>query len=86
MKTRFEISREVFSGGRLLKECFEYYEEYYKEHGFILDKELEEVYKEFDKEIHLNKGDSVELHGSWIVEWKCVDLDKDVIIYVLIEE
>jgi len=86
MKTRFEISGDVFSSGRTLKECFEYYEYWYKEQGFILNKEDEEVYKEFDKEIYLNEGDRVGLCGLWIVEWKCVDLDDDVIIYVLIEE
>ncbi len=85
MKTRFRISSEVFDNGTL-EECFEYYERNYKQHGFILDKEAQDVYKLFDKEIALNEGDRVDLCGFRIVEWKCIDLDNDVIIYSLREE
>lgn len=86
MKTRFSIAYEVFLGEGTLEDMYKYYEDVYKKHGFILDKEREDVYKEFNNEIHLNEGDRVDLHGFRLVEWKCVDLDNNVIIYSLEEE
>lgn len=69
-----------------LQDMYKYYEDNYKKHGFILNKQEENVYKEFDREIQLNEGDRVDLQGFRIVDWKCVDLDNDVIIYSLKEE
>jgi hypothetical protein len=86
MKTRFSISQDVFSTTGTLNEMYKYYEDVYKKHGFILDKRQEDVYKDFNKEIQLNEGDRVDLQGFRIVDWKCVDLDSDLIIYSLIEE
>jgi len=65
---------------------YKYYEDNYKKNGFILNKQEENVYKEFDKEIQLNEGDRVYLQGFRIVYWKFVDLDNDLIIYSLKEE
>lgn len=88
MKTRFDFSPEVFQTDRDLLDCYDYYEQNLKEFGFILDKEQEAVYKEFDKEITLNEGDRVVLDGMGIriITWRCYDIDNDLMIYVLIEE
>lgn len=88
MKTRFDFSPEVFNIDGNLLDCYDYYEQNLKEFGFILDKEEEAVYKEFDKEITLNEGDRVILDGIGlrIITWRCYDIDKDLMIYVLIEE
>tara|TARA_R110000868_G_scaffold112930_4_gene303611 strand:+ start:7297 stop:7563 length:267 start_codon:yes stop_codon:yes gene_type:complete len=88
MKTRFDFSPEVFSIDGNLLDCYDYYEQNLKEFGFILDKEEEAVYKEFDKEITLNEGDRVILDGIGlrIITWRCYDIDKDLMTYVLIEE
>ncbi len=86
MKTRFSVNDDVFIGNGSLEKCYQYYEDYYKENGFVLDKNREEVYKEFDKEIQLNEGDRVDLLGFKIVKWKCIDLDNDLILYALEEE
>ena len=86
MKTRFLINNEVFLDNGTLEECYKYYEKYYKPKGFILNKESQDVYIEFDREIQLNEGDRVDLSGFRMVQWKCVDLDTDMIIYALEEE
>ena len=88
MKTRFDFSPEVFQRDGDLLDCYDYYEQNLKEFGFILDKEEEAVYKEFDKEITLNEGDRVVLDGIGlrIITWRCYDIDNDLMIYVLIEE
>jgi hypothetical protein len=88
MKTRFDFSSEVFQRDGDLLDCYDYYEENLKEFGFILNKEEEAVYKEFDKEITLNEGDRVILDGIGlrIITWRCYDIDKDLMTYVLIEE
>jgi hypothetical protein len=88
MKTRFEVSEEVFLNNGYLVDCYNYYEKNLKEFGFILDKEEEAVYKDFDKEITLNEGDRVVLDGIGlrIITWRCYDIDKDLMTYVLREE
>jgi hypothetical protein len=86
MKTKFTINREVFLDFNSLEESYAYYEEFLKPEGFILNKEMEEVYKMFDTEFNLNVGDRVCLNGFHIVDWKCVDLDNDYIKYDLVEE
>lgn len=88
MKTRFEINEEVFLDNGTLAECYDYYEKYLKEYGFVLDKEREDVFKEFDRSIILNEGDRIEMDGIGlrIINWKCYDIDNDVMTYVLKEE
>lgn len=83
MKTRFSINSEIFLGPGTIENMYQYYEERYKDKGFVLDKINEDVYKEFDQEIHLNEGDRVELQGIRIVDWKCIDLDNNVLKYSL---
>ena len=87
MKTRFEIHEEVFNNGTL-HECYEYYEKYLKQYGFVLDKERQDVFKEFDRSIILNEGDRIEMGGIGlrIIIWKCYDIDNDIMIYVLKDE
>lgn len=88
MKTRFEINEEVFLDNGDLPECYEYYEKYLKQHGFVLDKEREDVFKEFDRSIILNEGDRIEMDGIGlrIITWKCYDIDNDIMTYVLKKE
>jgi hypothetical protein len=88
MKTRFEINEEVFLDNGTLPECYDYYEKYLKEYGFVLDKEREDVFKEFDRSIILNEGDRIEMDGIGlrIITYKCYDIDNDVMTYVLKEE
>lgn len=86
MKTRFDVNTEIFDRRGTLEDMYKYYERYYKKYGFILDKINESVYKEFNREIHLNEGDRVYLEGFKFVHWKCIDLDKNIIRYSLINE
>jgi hypothetical protein len=86
MKTRFNINEEIFIGFNTIGDCYKYYEKHFKEHGFVLDKENEDVYKEFNKEIKLNEGDRVEFYGIRKVDWKCYNIEEDYIEYALIEE
>jgi len=88
MKTRFEINEKVFLYNGTLPECYEYYEKYLKQYGFVLDKESESVFKEFDRSIILNEGDRIEMDGIElsIITWKCYDIDNDIMTYVLKEE
>ena len=87
MKTRFEVGH-IFLNNGTLQECFDYYENNLKEYGFILDKEREEVFKEYNRQILLNEGDRIEMDGLGlqIISWKCYDPDNDIMIYTLIEE
>ena len=88
MKTRFEINKEVFLDNGTLPECYEYYEKYLKQCGFVLDKEREEVFKEFDRSIILNEGDRIVMDGIGvkIITGKYYDIDNDIMIYILEEE
>jgi len=86
MKTRFEINDEIFGNSMTLDDMFKYAENEYIKYGFTIDKINQDVYKEYDKEIILNKGDRVNLRGFRIVEWKCYDIDEDLMIYSLREE
>ena len=86
MKTKFDISNCIFDSHMKLEEGFDYYNECYKSKGFILNKEDQEVYKIFDKEIHLKEGDRVFLEGYAIVSWKCINIDDDMIEYIIEDE
>lgn len=86
MRTKFTINDEVFGSGMTLSECYQYFEQEYKQHGFILDKERDDAYIIFDKEINLNEGDRVYLYATRIISYKCVDLVNDIIEYLLVEE
>jgi hypothetical protein len=88
MKTRFEIDEEVLLQTETLPEFCDYYEKHLKQYGFVLDKEREEIFKEYDKPILLNEGDRIEMDGigSRIITWKCYNIDNDIMTYGLNEE
>jgi hypothetical protein len=88
MKTRFEINEEVFDEDVTLDHSYGYYEKYLKKYGFVLDKENQEVFKEFDRSIILNEGDRIEIDpiGFKIITWKCYNIDNDIMTYVLKNE
>ena len=87
MKTKFEISSEIFLTNGGLEKCYEFYEKYYKKYGFILDKENEEVYIIFDEQFDFNEGDRIEILGhSRIVDWKSTDITNKIITYSLDDE
>lgn len=84
MKTKFTINREIFiDNNETLEESFEYYEKYYKEYGWQLDKENHEVFFIIDKEIFLNEGDRVDIGDYRLVTWKCVNVLGGFIEYAL---
>ena len=85
MKTKFKIGNEIFLEGTL-PECYHFYEKHYKEHGWQLDKENEEVFMIFDKEINLKEGDWVDIKGCRYVSRKCINVLDDIIEYDLKEE
>lgn len=88
MITRFEINKEIFLGNGSIYNCYKYYEKHYKQDGWILDKEKETVYIDFNREIYLNILDRVSFHSIGLrqVVWKCIDLELDIIEYALHEE
>ena len=85
MKTKFDVSDSIF-GTVGIEKCFDYYNKHYKERGFIFDKENQEVYKIFNKEIHLKEGDRIFLESFRIVTWKCIHIEEDMIEYIVNEE
>lgn len=88
MKSRFFINEEVFTAKKTLNECFNIYDKYFKEHGFVLDKECENVYIDIDIDRELNEGDRVCLDrvGIKIVSCKCINLTHNIIEYDLKDE
>ena len=86
MKTKFSISDRCFGHVDTVDEGEKLYNKWYKKRGFIYNKENEEVYKIFDKEIHLNIGDKVSIGGLGIITWKCYDIDQGFIEYVVEDE
>jgi hypothetical protein len=88
MKTKFDVSNYCFlNEGGTVAQGEEIFEKELKDNGFLYDKETETVYTTVDRHIDLNEGDRVSLCiGIFIVEWKCYDIDEDVVEYVLKEE
>ena len=86
MKTKFTINREIFNREGGMQSMYDFYEECYKDEGWLLDKESEEVYMILDKEINLNEGDRVDILGIRLVTWKCLNVMEDIIEYSLEEE
>lgn len=85
MKTKFSVSRIVFSEGPLDK-CYEDYEKHYKKYGWQLSKEEEDVFMIIDRGINLNEGDRVSIDNLYIVVWKCLSVLDDIVEYSLEEE
>jgi hypothetical protein len=84
MKTKFKIGNEIFLVGTLT-ECIEFYEKYYKDKGWQIDEEDEEVFMIIDKEINLKEGDRVDIKGVRVVASKCLNVIDDIIEYELEE-
>lgn len=85
MKTRFMVNDEIFGYGSL-DEGFRLYEKEYKPLGFVLNKEDQDVYIDFDKEYNLNEGDKVNIYGIRVVESKIIDPVNDFVIYSLVDQ
>jgi hypothetical protein len=85
MKTKFSISEEIFLRDMSLSESYEFYEKNYKQLGWQINKEKEDVFMIIDKEINLQEGDRVDVDNNnfRIVNWKCVDVFNDRIEYAL---
>jgi len=88
MKTKFDISGLVFCTKGSLNDIFDRVEKHYLDHGYILDKEMQEVYLLIDKEFNLEIGDRVELPymGHLLVDWKSVNPVTNTITYAFEEE
>jgi hypothetical protein len=86
MRTRFDISNYIFTSD--VESGCARYEASYKEDGFILNKQEEAVFKEYDRGILLNVGDrvTIPIFGAGIIVWKGYDVDSDIMTYVLYEE
>ena len=88
MRTKFDVSPDFLNRAFKNKEqSLLYFEKYYKNDGFELDLDKVEVVKIVDKEIHLNVGDRIVFNNEYrIVIWKRVNIDDDIIEYVVEEE
>jgi hypothetical protein len=87
MKTKFNIGGEIFfSGNGTMAECIKIYEKHYKEDGWQINKEEEEVFMIIDEEINLNEGDRVSVMGIRVIAWKCVHVIEKIIEYSLEDE
>jgi hypothetical protein len=62
------------------------YNKYYAEKGFEFDQNSESIFKMFDKEYNLSKGDVVYLDDYYIVTDKWMDIEQDYVQYILKEE
>lgn len=64
------------------------YEMNYKDLGYMFNEDIMEeydwqyqIYKEYDKSIHLNEGDRLIVNeDDWTVTWKAFDADQDIMI------
>jgi hypothetical protein len=85
MKTKF-ITTEIFIEDRTLTESFEIFEKYFSANGWYIDLDNEEMFITIDKEINLNEGDRIDLHGYRKITWKCYNIIQDTIEYYTKEE
>lgn len=61
-----------------------YFKKHLKNRGFIWDKNICDVYKDFNRPINLNEGDLIDMRpfcGLQTITHKYYDVDKDMIIY-----
>ena len=66
-----------------------YFKKHFKEHGFIYEKEIDELYKDFDRAIFLNEGDRVDLIPFCAyqkVSFKYYAIDEDMMVYHIEQE
>ena len=85
-KTRFECSEIVYDVLDCRKDIEAYFKKNLKKHGFVYDKQMDQVYKDFDRAIFLNEGDCVDLIpfcSYQKVSFKYYLIDEDMMIYHL---
>lgn len=90
MKSKFTIYGwyEAFTTDEPIKisDLPNIYNKYYAKKGFEFDPGTESIFKMFDKEFNLSKGDSVYLHNYYVIIDKWVDIEQDYVHYILEEE
>ena len=64
-------------------QCVKYYESTFKDFGWKIDAEMEDVYMDFDELIHLKKGDIVDLDLIYVVKRKVTHPIKGFVEYFL---
>lgn len=85
MKTKF-TTKEIFDIYVTITRVYEVYQQYYSEQGWFIDLDNEEMFIIIDKEINLNEGDRINLHGYRKITWKCINIIQDIIEYNTEEE
>jgi hypothetical protein len=83
LKTRFNIADDVFLKKGTKDQCVKYYESTFKDFGWKIDVEMEDVYMDFDELIHLKKGDIVDLDLIYVVKRKVTHPIKGFVEYFL---
>jgi hypothetical protein len=90
MKSKFEIhdwcERHETDTPLKCSDLVNIYNKYYSEQGYEFNTGSETVFKMFDKEYNLSKGDVVYLDDYYIVTDKWMDIEQDYVHYVLKEE
>ena len=85
-KTRFQCleSVETTCGSRKEKEIDAYFHKHLKNIGFIWDKKTWDIYKDFNYQINLNEGDTIDMEpfcGHQTISHKYYDVTNDIIVY-----
>lgn len=83
LKTRFNIANEVFLHKDSKDECVKYYESTFRDFGWKIDVDMEDVYMDFDELIHLKKRDVVDLDLIYVVKRKVTHPIKGFVEYFL---
>jgi hypothetical protein len=83
LKTRFNIAEYVFFKKGTKDQCVAYYESMFKDFGWKIDVDMEDVYIDFDELIHLKKGDIVDLDLIYVVKRKVTHPIKGFVEYFL---
>ena len=83
MKTRIEITHEIFKWDVSLEESEQIFKEEFEEYGFTLDMRNQICYKEYNRHIHLNVGDRIDMNDKIFrtITWKCYNPDEDLFEY-----
>ena len=89
MKTKFVWVPHRWSNN-LISDVWDYehYEEYYKEHGWSWDKNMQEIYLVINHQVNLSKGDQVQFAYVGcpfvhLVEYDAID---NIMIYYINED
>jgi len=81
IKTKISVANEVWGDRDSREEFIIQYEKYFKKSGYLLDEDLDDVYKIIDKEIHLNEGDYFD--NIYKVVYKNYDSNENCYYYSL---